>query len=417
MIKQMTKIAILVLIGGCATQQAPAPAPIAEPLVDTWELPSAKQCDLILSGDIQSLPVDLVVSVNRSDLGRYDALNSFRPWMINSNLETKEFGSHLIDKTKEGQVYFSLANWHPTKNAFYVNQTWEDPQHAMREEAKGELILDSQKYRSDVLEIDLDTMDAKNLTQDPEVSYYNAGAVAVGSKILFSAIINGNAKTYSMNQDGSDKRPAIQTQGFVYGLSYSPDRTKYAFHSANNGYKVFIGDVTTGIETQVQTPCAFNFGPKWSPDSQRIVFKCGSNANTPDLYVADRNGQNAQMLASLGGYNSAVAFMDGHDHHGGGSDRIEWTQDSQGVVHGKKIGSSIELVISKLNGTHMRLTHTDNTHHSFPQVSKDGQWLVFNSKVGSNGTNLMIQNLQTLEITQVTDMEKGCNTRMGFWKN
>lgn len=408
--KLMTKIVILMALGGCG---APSSETITqgEDLVQAWVKPEVEACELKLSGQIQSLPSDIALSVQRSNLGRYDGLNSHRPWVIRKDLETKEFGSNLIPKDKDGQVIITINNWHPTKDSVLINHTWEDPSHAMLEEARGDIIMSEAHYRSDVLDVELDTNNSTNLTKDSP-SFYNAGAILFGSKILFTAILDGLGKTWIMNLDGSGKEPFTLTQGYTYGNSISPDGTKYAFHA---NYKVFIGDMATKVETQVQTPCNFNFAPKWSNDSSHIMFKCGPSNENPDLYVADRNGQGVRLLASFGGYSSSVPFIDGFDYHGGGSDRIVWSQD--GVIHGKKIGSSIEIVLSKLDGTQIRLTKTSNTHNSYPQVFSDGQWLLYHSKVGQGPMNLMVMDLNTLEQAQVTDMDQHCNTRMGFGKN
>lgn len=408
--KLMTKIVILGALGGCGSIDS-ATLTEGHELVASWSKPEVEACDLKLSDQVQSLPSDIALSVQRSNLGRYDGLNSHRPWVIRTDLQTKEFGSQLISKQQDGQVMITINNWHPTKDAILLNHTWEDPSHALLEESRGTIIMSKAHYRSDVLDVELDTNNVTNLTNDSP-SYYNAGAILFGNKILFTAILEGLGRTWSMNLDGSHKQPFTLTQGYTYGNSVSPDGTKYAFHA---NYKVFIGDMATKVETQVQTPCNFNFGPKWSKDSQNIMFKCGATNENPDIYVADRNGQNVRLLATLGGYSSSVPFIDGFDHHGGGSDRIVWA--SNGVIHGKKIGSSIEIVLSKLDGTQVRLTNTTNTHNSYPEVSKDGQWVLFHSKVSQGPMNLKVINLNTLDEIQVTDMDQNCNTRMGFWKN
>lgn len=415
--KTLLLILVCFLFAACRSSQptveaSPVPAPSPSPkviVVEKWVYPGDTTCELKLAKTITSLPGDIALVTQRSNLNRYDAINSHRPWRIKANLELFEFGSDLIDPGKEGQIYFSVAAPAPNENAFYFNKTWEDPAQAMSEIAYEGISLDDRVYRSDVFKINFDNNSYLNLTENSP-SFYNAGAFPYLDGILFTAIIGGEGRTYSVNGTGSEIKPFIQTPGYAYGMALSPDGTKYAFHSE---YKVYIGDMASKIETQVKTPCAFNFGPKWSPDSQLIVFKCGSDNDHPDIWAARRDGSDVHFLNGLGGYSSAVPFMEGYDFHGGGSDRITVTKD--GPIHGKKIGSSVELVLSKFDGTQIQLTHTSETQNTYPQVSPDGLWLLFNSKISTGPMNLMLMSLSDFSTQQITAMDQHCNTRMAYW--
>lgn len=420
-------VVIMMVSSGCyqvSQNEAPSPNPIfyqkpieQKPIkIQKWALPDVPVCKLKLVNNIKSLPHDIVISAQRSNLNRYDGLSSHRPWLITSRLELFEFGSSLIDEGKEGQIYFSLAAVALNENAVYFNKTWEDPQHGMEEIAYEGISMDERFYRSDVLKINFDDGSVQNLTANSP-SFYNAGAFPYLNEILFTAIMGGDVgRTYSVQIDGTNIgtniQPFVKTPGYAYGMAISPDGTKYAFHA---DYKVYIGDMTTKNEIQVVTPYSFNFAPKWSKDSQKIVFKSGRDNEHPDLWVADRDGSNVHLLSNFGGYNSAVAFIEGYDFHDGGSDRI--IVSSSGAIHGKKIGTSIELVLAKFDGTQIQLTHTVNGQNTYPELSKDG-WLLFNQKIGNGPMNLLIMNLNDNNPSpiQVTDMDEHCNTRFGFWK-
>ncbi len=357
-----------------------------------WTYTNYSLCELKLNPELESLPFSLVLNLNRYDLPRYDSRGSHRPWLITTDLETKDLGSDLVTEEKIGQISVMASSFE--SEGVYLDLGWIEPQAAMREAVEGHFLLSPASYRYDIIRRDVASLETENLTFDSP-SFFNTVALAF-DKIFFTAFINGQSRPFTMNLDGSDKKPLSSVPGFAYGLAVAPGGTDFAFHS---NYKVYIND------QPVQTPCYFNFGPIWSPDSSQVVFTCND-----ELWVADKETLTSRFLGSRAGYSGSVPFTTQPDHHGGGSDSFKWLSNGSGVVHGKLINSSIELVVSYLDGTEEQLTFSaPNSRASYPEIKEN--WLLF-----THNQQAKMMDLNTKEVIEITDLEPECNARMGFWQ-
>jgi len=365
---------------------------------------------------VSSLPFDIGVNLNVSNLPtRYDSSNSNRAHVLLKDGTDTMPGNEYV--TIFGQMSTAFTSWSNDGNKFVIAKGWEDPQWAMREEYYENFLFNPNLQRSDNFVMDLNTMTGFNVTAVEEVSYSNGGATFFpgdDSRMTFSAIIGNENRLFTMNADGTNKQPSVSTSGFSYGYSISPDGTKYSFHS---NYQIYIGDMITHQEIHVDTPCAFNFGPSWSPDSSKIMFSCGANNNSPDLYVANRDGSNAHFIASKNGFVGTVPFYDGYDYHGGGTDWIAWSKDSQSIfmAQGAEDGKVEMFKVNVNTAVNIRLTiSSPGVWNNFPNVSPDGDWLLFSS-TQAGARNLHMINLNTLENTQITNLRPDCMARYGQW--
>lgn len=371
-----------------------------------WIYHNYQTCELKLSENLLELPQDLVLNLNRYDLPRYDAFNSFRPWIVTKDLQTMELGKELLDPTKLGQISIQVTAWE--SEGLYLNWSWQEPQNAVYEEYVGHFNITPQTHRYDIYRFDPQIAEYTNLTHLQEVSFYNSVAIKWQDNLIFHALVGNQMKLFKMDQQGLNKQLFSNNSGYIYGFSVSPDGTKYAFHS---NYQVYIGDFESQQEILVSTPCAFNFGPLWSPDSSKIAFYCGASSISPDIYISDSNGQNVRFLASRNGYNGTVPFISGYDHHGGGTDRIEWA-DSESIIYGAKIQNSVELMRIFLDGSKEQLTFSlSGDTNTNPAILKDQKWLLYNHNQNAN-----LMNLETLEIQKITNLDANCNSRRGIWK-
>lgn len=379
-----------------------------------WTNPHVKACEMRLASGLDSLPFAIATTFNRTDQIRYDALMSARPWSIGTDLKVTDLSEGLLDPDHDGQISLFVQAVSADGRTVYLNRLWEEPQHAMLEDALGGFRYDAQHYRLDIWRVGFEGGDAKNLTPTGDSpSYYNGGPTlnpADPNDLMFTAMIGPVSRLYRMNADGSDKRPMISTGGFAYGASASPNGRHYAFHSINGHYRVYVGDVATGRETEVRTPCNLNFGPRWSPDSKQIVFLC-DNA----YWAANADGSNAHLMGSRNGLRHEVPFFRGYDHHAGGTDRYEWTADSTAVVHSRVVGDSTELVRSK-DGSFEQLTFSPpGSSVSHPLVK--GDWVVYHANKANPRKmyDVFLLNLKTKEEIQVTDLEDNCNSRYVYF--
>lgn len=397
-------ILLTLLLAGCAGMKQGAK-------IRPWTQPVYEKCEVnIVETD---LPYGLGMSVYNTNLPtRYDSMSSIRPFVVSKKGKVQDIGSHLVKILYQTGVHFS--EFSPDGKLAYLNHIWEEPQHAMWEAAARRLMFSAQHYRADVIQVDLKKLTSKNLTKVEEIGYYNTGTSHIPgtNRLAFSSLIAGENRAFSMNLDGTDKRPMQTSSGFSYGIRTAPDGIKYAF---NSNYKLFIGDNETGIEQQISTGCNFNFMPIWSPDSQYVSFFCGASNIGPDLYIVDRNGSNVRKLTDRGGYSGSIPIIDGYDFHHGGSDLVAWYNDS--IIYASGANGGTELFsIDIYTGAKERLTFSDfGTLNYYPTLSPDGKYLLFNTNLNKL-RNLKYMSLETLEPRKITDFKLGCAAYTIKWK-
>lgn len=313
--------------------------------------------------------------------------------------------------------------WSPDGNTMTLNWSYEDPHHAMIEEALKEIITDPLTEKGMTYQYDLSSKSLYSPTEVSPVSNINANAVYYSATLMsFSAYENGDMRNYLMSPDGSNKRPALQHSGFGYGYSVSPDGTHYSYHLDNNGsYQIWIGDMATQHEVPVNSGLFFNFGAIWSPDSSHIAFYGGSdgtsNTGSPDVYTAKSDGTEVTKLSDRDGFNGVVPFISGYDFHGGVSDYITWARDSSSIIFaGGAEDGKVELWNVSLLGSKTRLTTSNpGVWNNNPNVSRDGRYILYVST--ENGPrDVWVMDLTTMTKTRVTDVGAGCNARYPKWR-
>lgn len=407
--KTILKFLLFLLLTSCVVEKKKEQPPLD---VRVWKPTAEFYCTPNVTPGIE-LPFDFFVLINRTNLefGRYDGLASMRTFVVHNDTHQP-----IGDLSKPFETGIIGTKWSSDGSKLYYQSRWEDPQNAMYEEALHDQVMDMDKYLLDLHEFNLNTGQNKNITEIDRVSNYNAGPMTWYpdlDKLVINAYVNNEMRLFLMNADGSDKHELASTGGFTYGYNSSPDGTKYAF---NSDYKVYIGDVVTRKEIQVQTSCPFNFAPDWLPDSSGIIFVCGEHS-TGDLYYADRNGNNIKLIGARKGYKGAIPFIEAFDFHEGGSDTYATAPDSQKLIFGAVNGNAIDLYINDLiTGQTRNLTNSkDGAWNGHPQISTDGNFVIFTS-MRTGIRDVYMINLNTLAETKITNLLPGCGSYYPKWR-
>ncbi len=122
------------------------------------------------------------------------------------------------------------------------------------------------------------------------------------TQVIFICSTEGGwADILLANVDGDATSSLSQVFGGQYNndrMALSPDETKLAFIDNHFGLRVAALDGSENIE--VKTPCEFAFSPDWSPDNQRVYFRCqGFSDLDSGIYVYDlRTGTSTLFIAS-----------------------------------------------------------------------------------------------------------------------
>lgn len=352
----------------------------------TWTNPHLEACVPRLA-TTKPLPFSIALNLNRIDASRYDSFYSTRAYTISKDLEIKDISSELLDKNFDGQIGVFVQ--YASEEQINVVRMWENPNHALDEERQGNFNFVDKYYRWDIYSVKGNEF--KNLTKD-SISFYNNGGGVFDNKITYTSIVNNTSVQFKMDLDGANK-VQLTTTGFVYGYSESKDKRHFAYHS---DYKLYIDG------KKVNTPCSFNFGPKWAPDSSKLAFICDGK-----YFQATADGTEVKPLGSRDGLSETVPFMLGYDFHHGGTDRFVWTSDSKYLVHSKKVNGKAALVLSNDQDVQVLTQDLDVSH----PIVKDN-YILFHA-INSNNKmyDVYILDLTIKEITQVTDLDANCNSR------
>ena len=102
-------------------------------------------------------------------------------------------------------------------------------------------------------------------------------------------------------------------------------------------------------------------GPQFSPDGKRLAFMSDRNG-TMEIWVGNRDGSNTFQLTAVGGAGTP-----------------RWSPDSQAVVFDVTTPNGSKIVSMSLHGTGPQILTPDDAHSVCPSWSHDGKWIYFAS--------------------------------------
>ncbi len=348
----------------------------------------------------------------RTDLagGRHANVRTMRASVVSSDGSSQhELAAELVD---DPDAWTQFAGWSPDGATAVIYRGWQSPENAAVEEKQQGFHFTEEGWLLDSVLVDIRSNQFQNVTAVNRVSFYNGGLFfwpGDSSKLGFTALIDGNSHPFRMDRDGRNKIDLTQgSKEFTYGFSSSGDGRRIAYHKS---YQIFIADADGTNAVGVQTGRPFNFGPTWSPDGRWVLFVSGEHYDChPHIVRAD--GTDLRKLADRGGYRGVIEFLDVPDFHGGSSDTPIWSKDSESVIYTAKQESNVELFRVGLNGVAEQLTKSPvGTLHYHPQLSPDGNWLVYGSK-RMGVRQLYVMRLSDGQEKRITNLRQG---HAGMW--
>lgn len=195
-----------------------------------------------------------------------------------------------------------------------------------------------------------------------------------GHPALFRASLDSPNSSVEMVEAGSPAwDPSISRRG--YRLAYERllrSLSIWQMDLTESGEKRPYLSVSSTSDTD-QGP-----GPQFSPDGQKLAYM-SDRSGTMEIWIANRDGSNPFQLSAVGGAGTP-----------------RWSPDSQAIVFDVATNSGTKIVSMNLHGGAPQNMTPDNFHNVCPSWSRDGEWIYFGStrndrwqiwKVPANGGN------------------------------
>lgn len=315
----------------------------------------------------------------------------------------------------EPDSWTQFGGWSPDGQQAIINRGWQAPDNAKWEEEHKSFRMLPGKWQLDSYIVELSSKSTVNLTAVERVSHYNGGLFFLpnGMKLGFTPLIGGISKPYLMDLDGRNKKDVSgDAKGFSYGYSSSPDGKWISYHE---NYQVYIARPDGSEKRHIKTGNTFDFAPRWSPDSQWLLFVSGEHYKS-NPYVVKSDGSELKKLVDLNGYPGFIEFLDVFDFHQGSSDLPVWSIEGNSVFYTAKVDKNVELFQSTLDGEVIQLTKSPpGTLHYHPLPSPDGRFLLYGVK-RQGVRHLVNRNLKTQVEQQLTTHSAGVGAMWPYWQ-
>jgi Tol biopolymer transport system component/DNA-binding winged helix-turn-helix (wHTH) protein len=106
--------------------------------------------------------------------------------------------------------------------------------------------------------------------------------------------------------------------------------------------------------------------PQFSPDGKKLAYM-SDRSGTMEIWISNRDGSNAFQLTAVGGAGTP-----------------RWSPDSESIVFDANATNGSKIVAINVRGGAPRILTQDSFHSVCPSWSRDGQWIYFASPRGGN---------------------------------
>lgn len=147
-------------------------------------------------------------------------------------------------------------------------------------------------HEADIYKVNVDGTGTTNLTNTPEQIEDYPVVSPDGSKIAYLFAWQGGFEIYTMNLDGSDRKP-VTSRNLDLTPTWSPDGSRIAFTSARSGSLNIWSINADGTDLKQITFFGPNRGvytPVFSPDGSKIAFTTITAGTAFEIWTVGANG-------------------------------------------------------------------------------------------------------------------------------